>query len=81
MSEYSSDHTGFGGCGCDVCCPEPGPPVANNERTMQDDLDRLREAWLDLTYGVMKALGIVALVRRLGMQPKAWVREREARDG
>ncbi len=52
-----------------------------DERTMQDDLDRLREAWLDLAYSMVKAVGIVALVRRLGMQPKAWVTEREARDG
>ncbi len=52
-----------------------------DERTMQDDLDRLREAWLDFAYLVVKALGIIALVRRLGMLPKAWVTEREARDG
>lgn len=57
----------------------PGPPY--NGRTMQEDFDKLREAWLDFAYAVLKSIGIVALVRRLGWHLKPWVREREARRG
>lgn len=42
--------------------------------------DRLREAWLDFGFQVLKALGIVALVQRLGWKLKPWAQEREARD-
>ena len=48
-------------------------------RAMPNDFERFHEAALDFAYEVVKALGIVALVRRLGMEPKAWVREREGR--
>jgi hypothetical protein len=48
---------------------------------LDDDLARLRKAWLDFAYTVLKAVGVVALVRRAGMEPKAWVRDREDAHG
>lgn len=47
--------------------------------TLDEDIARLREAWRDLAYQLAKALGLITLIRRLGMEPKAWVRERERR--
>lgn len=47
---------------------------------VERDLERLREAWLDLAYVLGRELGLIWLVRRLGLQPKRWVVEREIRD-
>lgn len=44
------------------------------------DGERFREAWLDFVYEFTNALGLLKLVRRLGMTPKAWILERESRD-
>ena len=54
--------------------------TTNNGGTMQDDLERLRVAWLDFAYAVMSAVGFVWLARRLGLKLKPWVTEREHRD-
>lgn len=47
---------------------------------LQDELDEFHEAGRDLGYAIFKASGMIALVRKLGMTPKAWIREREQRD-
>ena len=43
-------------------------------------MEELRERLRDLGYEIFKELGIIRLVRRLGMKPRRWVRERETRD-
>lgn len=48
--------------------------------TLQDDQTQLREALRDLGYTLGKAVGLIWLVRRLGMDVKPWVREREIRE-
>lgn len=48
--------------------------------TLDEEREQLREAGRDLGYQVFRALGMIALVRRLGMTPKPWIREREKRD-
>lgn len=40
----------------------------------------LAEAVRDLGYEVAKALGVLRLIRRLGMEPEPWVVEREHRE-
>lgn len=47
--------------------------------SLMDDRERVREAWLDFVFEVAFASGLLKLVRRLGMTPKSWVLEREAR--
>jgi hypothetical protein len=46
---------------------------------LHEDMERLREAWLDLFYELTKPL--VPLFRKLGVTEfKPWVRERQARE-
>jgi len=43
--------------------------------TMQEDFDRLREAWLDLAAAVAQALWTPRVARgatRLGLRPRPW---------
>lgn len=54
-------------------------PPRNTGGTMQDDLERLRVAWLDFAFAVMSAVGFVWLARRLGLKLKPWAAEREHR--
>lgn len=46
----------------------------------EDQAADVREAFLDFAYAFFVALGIPRLTGRLGMQPRAWVRERQERD-
>lgn len=55
------------------------PRTRHDGRTMQDDMERLREAWLDLAFAVLSAVGVVWLARRLGRKLKPWAAEREHR--
>jgi hypothetical protein len=46
-------------------------------KTLDDELAELRRAWLDLAYSLVKASGMLSLIRRMGLTPKDWIRERE----
>lgn len=48
--------------------------------TLQDDMDRLHEAWRDLGYELAKTTGLLRLLRWRGVRLKPWVIEREQRD-
>ena len=47
-------------------------------KTLQQEAEELREAWLDLIYAMLWP--VRWLVRRLGLPVKPWVREREIRE-
>ena len=49
-----------------------------SEKTTQEALEDLRQAWLDLMYALLWP--IRWLVHRLGWNVKPWVREREVRE-
>jgi hypothetical protein len=48
--------------------------------TLQEDAERLREAWLDVLYEVGKAWGLIRFLEWRGAKLKPWVRERQIRD-
>lgn len=54
--------------------------VGFGDHRMMDEFVVLREASRDLVFEIAKALGLLRLVRALGMTPEPWVREREIRD-
>jgi len=56
-----------------------GASTGHNGGTMQNDSDKLREAWLGLAYAILSAIGVVRLARRLGFSLKPWAAEREHR--
>jgi hypothetical protein len=47
--------------------------------TLQEDAERLREAWLDLAYLILDTVGVVWIVRRLGLRLRPWAQERSER--
>jgi hypothetical protein len=48
--------------------------------TLQEDAERLNEAMLNLVYEFAKAVGIIALVKRIRfLKLRDWVQEREDR--
>ncbi len=53
--------------------------MSDKPTTLAEEMDKLREAWLDLCYALLKPL--VGIVERIpGLRPKPWVRERQIRE-
>lgn len=53
----------------------------DDDKTLQEEMDELREAVRDLGYAIFKALGIVRLCERIPwLRLKPWVRERQIKD-
>jgi hypothetical protein len=46
--------------------------------TLNEDLQQLNDAWLDLAYQLVKPM--LPVFDRLGRELKPWVRERQIRD-
>ena len=53
-------------------------PLSQNDRIPADEL---AEALRDLGYSIAKAVGLLALCRRLGLRLKPWVLDREEASG